>query len=573
MTSTPHDPLYDPGQDGDLDDPSAGERVAKALARAGVASRREVERLIEAGRVAINGKVLTTPAVKVAPGDFLTVDGKLVAEREPTRVFRYHKPTGLMTTHNDPKERPTVFQALPRELPRLISVGRLDLNSEGLLLLTNDGELSRKLEAPNNGWLRRYRVRAFGNTDQARLDRLKDGVTIEGVRYGSIDAKLDKAQDKAGTGGKNIWITITLTEGKNREIRRVLEHLDLKVNRLIRLSYGPFALATLLPGQVEEVGPRVIRELLADLVAEEDMPKGDKPQFIGIADPLHAPGTAKGGELQRRAIKSAPLPKVLEPGERSVDKPVYKAGWAKPKKKVVIAGVKPIKRTPKSIESKMIGPKPDHLAPRGAKATAGPKSFGAKAAGGVAGARSFDKAGDKAGGKPAPASGFERRSAEKAWSKPSAGKPAGSGAAKPFDRSGGKPFAAKPSRTGDFEARATEPAKGKPFAGKSDGPRADKPARASFASRSAESEKSGGKAYAGKPVSPGSKPFDRPRSAEPGKTGGKPYAGKPAGPGGAKAFGKPGAKPAAGKPTRSAPAAFDAKPGASRPYKGPKTPR
>ncbi|PTS91436.1 23S rRNA pseudouridylate synthase B, partial [Caulobacter sp. HMWF009] len=448
MTSTPHDPLYDPGLDGDLDDPSTGERVAKALARAGVASRREVERLIEAGRVAINGKVLTTPAVKIAPGDFLTVDGKLVAEREPTRVFRYHKPTGLMTTHNDPKERPTVFQALPRELPRLISVGRLDLNSEGLLLLTNDGELSRKLEAPNNGWIRRYRVRAFGNTDQARLDRLKDGVTIEGVRYGSIEARLDKAQDKVG--GKNIWITISLTEGKNREIRRVLEHLDLKVNRLIRLSYGPFALATLLPGQVEEVGPRVIRELLAGLVAEEDMPKGDKPQFIGIADPLHAPGTAKGGELQRRAIKSAPLPKAPVEGERSEDKPVYKPGWAKPKKKVVIAGVKPIKRAPKGIESKMIGPDP--LSPRGAKSSTAAKSFGARAAGGVASARSFDKAGaktgaktgDRAGAKSAPASGFERRSAEKAWSKPSAGKRPGSSEARPFDRSDAKPASARP---------------------------------------------------------------------------------------------------------------------------------
>jgi len=530
MTDTPHDPLYDPGHDGDLDDPSVGERVAKALARAGVASRREVERLIEAGRVAINGKVLTTPAVKVGPGDFLTVDGKLVAEREPTRLFRYNKPTGLMTTHNDPKERPTVFQALPRELPRLISVGRLDLNSEGLLLLTNDGELSRKLEAPNNGWVRRYRVRAFGNTDQARLDRLKDGVTIEGVRYGSIEAKLDKAQDKAG--GKNVWITISLTEGKNREIRRVLEHLDLKVNRLIRLSYGPFALATLMPGQVEEVGPRVIRELLAGLVAEEDMPTGDKPQFMGVADPLHAPGTAKGGELQRRAIKSAPLPKVLEPGERTLEKPVYKPGWAKPKKKVVIAGVKPIKRAPKSIETKMIGPDPH--SPRGAKPSTAAKSFGAKAAGGVAGARSFDKAGGKPGGKPAPASGFERRAAEKAWSRPSAGKPARSGEAKPFDRSAAKTSSAKPARAGGFEARSTEPAKGKPFAAK---------------------------AF--------DRPDAKPSSARPAD---KPFAGKP-GSGGAKSFSKPGAKPAAGKPTRAAPAAFDAKPGAPRPYKGPKTPR
>jgi 23S rRNA pseudouridine2605 synthase len=418
MTSTPHDPLYDPGHDGDLDDPSTGERVAKALARAGVASRREVERLIEAGRVAINGKVLATPAVKVGPGDFLTVDGKLVAEREPTRMFRYHKPTGLMTTHNDPKQRPTVFQALPRELPRLISVGRLDLNSEGLLLLTNDGELSRKLEAPNNGWVRRYRVRAFGHTDQARLDRLKDGVTIEGVRYGPIEAKLDKAQDKVG--GKNIWITISLTEGKNREIRRVLEHLDLKVNRLIRLAYGPFALATLMPGQVEEVGPRVIRELLADLIAPEDLPVGDRPQFIGVADPLHAPGTAKGGELQRRAIKSAPLPKVTEPGGRTEEKPVYKAGWAKPKKKVVIAGAKPVKRAPKSIETKMIGPKPEPKAWSGGKPAAG-KTFGAKSAGPARdgkplGARSVGPA--KAGAKPL---GKPSRSASPAFETKAAG--------------------------------------------------------------------------------------------------------------------------------------------------------
>ena len=280
------------------------------------------------------------------------------------------------------------------------------------------------------------------------------------MRYGPIEAKLDKAQDKAG-GGKNIWITISLTEGKNREIRRVLEHLDLKVNRLIRLSYGPFALATLTPGQVEEVGPRVIRELLAGLVAEEDMPTGDKPQFMGVADPLHAPGTAKGGELQRRAIKSAPLPKVLEPGERTLEKPVYKAGWAKPKKKVVIAGVKPIKRAPKSIESKMIGPKPDHLAPRGAKAATGPKSFGAKAAGGVAGARSFDKTagGKPSSAKPARAGDVDARSAEpgktgaKAFARPA------SAGGKPFSKPGAKPAAEKSSRSAPaaFETRPGAP--------------------------------------------------------------------------------------------------------------------
>lgn len=357
----PHDPLYEPhldGQDGELDG-GPGERVAKALARAGVASRREVERLIEAGRVAINGKVLTTPAVKVAPGDFLTVDGQLVAEREPTRIFRYHKPTGLMTTHNDPKGRPTVFQSLPKDLPRLISVGRLDLNSEGLLLLTNDGELSRALETPSNAWVRRYRARAFGDTTQAKLDTLKDGITVEGVKYGPIEAKIDKAHEKAG-GGKNIWITVSLSEGKNREVRKVLEALGLKVNRLIRMSYGPFALGPLEAGQIEEVGPRVIRELLEGIVSEENMPTGDRPKFGGIANAAKAPGTAGGGDLQRRGAPRAD--RVLQPEAEKPEKPVYKAGWAKPKKKVsphapgkAAKGAKgPAKRPVKSIESKFI---------------------------------------------------------------------------------------------------------------------------------------------------------------------------------------------------------------------------
>ncbi|WP_297514131.1 pseudouridine synthase [uncultured Caulobacter sp.] len=356
----PHDPLYEPrldGQDGDLDG-GPGERVAKALARAGVASRREVERLIEAGRVAINGKVLTTPAVKVAPGDFLTVDGQLVAEREPTRIFRYHKPTGLMTTHNDPKGRPTVFQSLPPGLPRLISVGRLDLNSEGLLLLTNDGELSRALETPSNAWVRRYRARAFGDTTQAKLDTLKDGVTVEGVKYGPIEAKLDKAHDRTG-GGKNVWITVTLSEGKNREVRKVLESVGLKVNRLIRLAYGPFALGTLAAGQIEEVGPRVIRELLEGVVAEENMPTGDRPKFVGIANAAKAPGTDGGGDAQRRGVPRAD--RVLE--EKPAEKPekVYKPGWAKPKKKASphasAKGPAKAKRPTKSIETKFIDDK------------------------------------------------------------------------------------------------------------------------------------------------------------------------------------------------------------------------
>jgi 23S rRNA pseudouridine2605 synthase len=293
-----------------------GERVAKALARAGVASRRDAERLIEAGKVALNGQVLTRAAVNVTPADVLTVDGEVVGGAQPTRLFRYHKPVGLVTSHRDPHGRPTVFEALPPGLPRLISVGRLDLNSEGLLLLTNDGGLSRALELPTNAWPRRYRARARGRIDQAGLDRLKDGITVAGVRYGPIEATLDKARDggRDGPAAANLWISLTLAEGKNREVRRVLEALGLTVNRLIRLAYGPFALATLPAGAVEEVGPRVIREQLAGLVAPEAMPAGDRPAFKAPAPP---------GRRTPAAAAEPARPAKID----------YKPGWARPRKR------------------------------------------------------------------------------------------------------------------------------------------------------------------------------------------------------------------------------------------------
>jgi 23S rRNA pseudouridine2605 synthase len=302
--------------------------VAKALARAGVASRREVERLIEDGKVAVNGQVLTSPAVNVQPDDILTVEGRTVSAAEPTRLFRYHKPTGLVTSHNDPRGRPTVFEALPPDLPRLISVGRLDLNSEGLLLLTNDGGLSRALELPSSGWPRRYRARAWGRIDQARLDTLKDGIVVAGVHYGPIEATLDKARE--GATGANLWITLTLSEGKNREVRRVLEALGLTVNRLIRLAYGPFALGTLEMGAVEEVGPRVIREQLAGLVAPANMPTGDRAQFKARAagGRRGAPPTKARGGPDRAA------------GETAAPKQ-YKPGWARPKKRPSPGPAKP----------------------------------------------------------------------------------------------------------------------------------------------------------------------------------------------------------------------------------------
>jgi 23S rRNA pseudouridine2605 synthase len=267
----------------------AGERIAKVVARAGLASRRDAEEWITQGRVTVNGRVINSPALDVTANDVIAVDGKVLPPRERTRLFMYHKPRGLMTTHADPEGRPTVFDNLPEGLPRLISIGRLDFNTEGLLLLTNDGGLARALELPDTGWLRRYRVRAHGEVTQAQLDELKKGVEVEGVKYGSIDATLERDQ------GANVWLVFAIREGKNREVRNVMAHLGLEVNRLIRVSYGPFQLGELAEGEVEEVKTRVLREQLGEKIAtlagadfnrpmpgekstdEDDAPRGKKP--------------------------------------------------------------------------------------------------------------------------------------------------------------------------------------------------------------------------------------------------------------------------------------------------------
>jgi 23S rRNA pseudouridine2605 synthase len=243
--------------------PPEAERIAKVMARAGLCSRREAEAWIAAGRVAVNGETLKSPARNVLPSDQIVVDGKPMPTRERTRLFRYHKPRGLLTTSRDPQGRPTLFGSLPAGLPRLVSVGRLDFNSEGLLLLTNDGGLKRALELPETGWLRRYRVRANGKVMQADLDRLKEGITVDGISYGPVEAKLDRQQ------GANVWLTVGLREGKNREVRNVLRSLDLHVNRLIRVSYGPFQLAELKQGAIEEVKTRTLREQLGHRLARE----------------------------------------------------------------------------------------------------------------------------------------------------------------------------------------------------------------------------------------------------------------------------------------------------------------
>jgi 23S rRNA pseudouridine2605 synthase len=239
----------------------SGERIAKVVSRAGLASRRDAEEWIVQGRVTVNGRVINSPALDVTANDVVTVDGKPLPPRERTRLFMFHKPRGLMTTHADPEGRPTVFDNLPEGLPRLISIGRLDFNTEGLLLLTNDGGLARALELPDTGWLRRYRVRAHGEVTQAQLDELKKGVEVDGVKYGPIDATLERDQ------GANVWLVFAIREGKNREVRNVMAHLGLEVNRLIRVSYGPFQLGELAEGEVEEVKTRVLREQLGEKVA------------------------------------------------------------------------------------------------------------------------------------------------------------------------------------------------------------------------------------------------------------------------------------------------------------------
>ena len=269
-----------------------GERIAKVMARAGLASRRQAEAWIAEGRVSVNGAVISSPALNVTAADRIAVDGQPLRARERTRLFRYHKPRGLVTTNSDPEGRPTIFAALPKDLPRLVTIGRLDINTEGLLLLTNDGGLARALELPATGWLRRYRVRALGRVLQPALDRLRAGITVEGVHYGPIEATLDREQ------GANVWLSVGIREGKNREVRKVLETLRLQVNRLIRVAFGPFELGGLDDGAVEEVSTEALKAALGPEIAAQAQADFDAPLIEHEAPP--APPRHSGARLQGR---------------------------------------------------------------------------------------------------------------------------------------------------------------------------------------------------------------------------------------------------------------------------------
>lgn len=278
------------------------ERIAKVMARAGVASRRDSEAIILEGRVSVNGRVIDSPALDIGPDDVVLIDGEPLPARERTRMWLYHKPRGLVTTNHDPEGRPTVFDALPEDLPRVLSVGRLDINTEGLLLLTNDGGLARMLELPETGWLRRYRVRAFGSVTQDRLDTLRDGVTIDGVSYGPVVARFERQQ------GSNTWLTVDLREGKNREVKTVLEHLGLDVNRLIRVSFGPFQLADLPEGEVDEIRSRVLKdqlgeELMAKAGVDFEAPRRDEAPAAPPRPPL-SKAAPSGDDRPRRRRES-----------------------------------------------------------------------------------------------------------------------------------------------------------------------------------------------------------------------------------------------------------------------------
>ncbi len=502
------------------------QRISKLLARAGVASRRDVERMIMEGRVKLNGVVLETPVVNATLADMIEVDDRPVRGIERTRLWLYHKPAGLVTTNADPEGRSTVFDNLPEDLPRVLSVGRLDINTEGLLLLTNDGGLARVLELPSTGWLRRYRVRAHGTIDQAALDRLKEGIAVDGVLYGAIDATLDRVQ------GSNVWITMGLREGKNREIKNVLRALGLDVNRLIRISYGPFQLGDLPEGEVQEIRGRTLREQLGPRLIEEAKANFEAPLYndqpaAGEAEDRHEetaddqPGRGKNRKEDKRERALARLDtrradgRPHERGERgpgrSEDRPARPAQRRSRASNVWMApGARPVAaKKPKAEQD-------DSKSTRGkdaeAKRTGRDKPGAAAKTAGVhdpAAKGRADKTARRKG--ETTAGGFERR------------RPAESAERNSRDHGD------RPPRREVGERPRGERAARPPRRAEEKGPSGDR----------TRAKPAGGKPAGAKP---GGAKSSAPRS--PGARGGKPGGGKPGG----KSGGKPGGRTGGGKP-------------------------
>ena len=533
------------------------ERISKLLARAGVASRRDVERMIMEGRVRLNGEVLTAPAVNATYADKIEVDGEEIRGPERTRLWLYHKPAGLVTTNADPEGRATVFDNLPEGLPRVMSIGRLDINTEGLLLLTNDGGLARVLELPSTGWLRRYRVRAHGSVDQGKLDQLKDGIAVDGVLYGGIDAVLDREQ------GHNAWITMGLREGKNREIKNVLGAIGLDVNRLIRISYGPFQLGNLPEGQVMEIKGRMLRDqlgprLIEDAKANFDAPIFDHSGALVVEEEDARPAARKPRDQQDRAPRGD-RPERAERGDRGDrsdrgdrpqrersfgDKPFgakparsgdRKGGEERSDKKIpprngrvtnvwMAPGARPLgeKEAAKVAKRGNRGPRPDERKPEAtiSDRVVRPSVLKVRDDEGQWIRSTGDDAGGKRNGDRDRKRGFGDKPRD---DRPRSDKPRG-------ERSfGDRPFGDRPPREPRDDARPARAFSGKPRSDRDTGDRpfGDKPRGKSF----------------GKPS--GDKPFGA-RDGKPG--GGKSFGGKP---GGGKSFGgKPGGgKGFGGKPS------------------------